>query len=236
MKILVTNDDSIRSKGLWELVRLSKKYGEVKVLAPAREQSGKSHGINIRSGLKLEKFDLGDVEAYSLDSTPADCVRAARFGFGWDFDIVFSGINRGLNLGEDILYSGTCAAATEAALLGKKGLAFSTVWHTFDTIVSEFDAIMEFILSEGLLEKGDLYNVNVPEETKGIKLTFQGNNHYDTRFDLSPKGFFFQKGKHHREREENVGSDVWAIHNGYISVTPLNFDRTDYGLLRKLNS
>ncbi|HEY8395881.1 MAG TPA: 5'/3'-nucleotidase SurE [Bacilli bacterium] len=235
MKILITNDDSIKAKGLWELVKLSKKYGEVKVLAPAFEQSGKSHSINIHSGLKLEKFDLEDITVYSLDSTPADCVRAAYFGLNWDFDIVFSGINCGLNIGEDIFYSGTCAAATEAALLGKKGIAFSTVTKTFETFISEFDRIMDYLFSEGLLDKGSLYNVNVPEIVKGMRLTFQGNNHYDTHFRLNDAGLYVQGGRHHYEVEkDNTGSDVWAIYNHYISITPLNYDRTDYELLRKI--
>lgn len=234
MKILITNDDSINSPGLWELVGLSKKYGKIKVIAPVREQSGKSHGINIHERLRLEKVEKEGLECYSLNSMPADCVRAAYFGFGWDFDIVFSGVNRGLNIGEDIFYSGTCAAATEAALLGKIGIAFSTVSETFDTFVSKFDKIMDFILSKNLLREGSLYNVNVPREVKGIKFTFQGKNHYDTRFILED-GHFIQRGTHHYEKEkENINSDVWAIYNNYISVTPLNFDRTDYELFEKL--
>src|SRR5690606_763523 len=136
MKILITNDDSIRARGLWELARLSKKYGDVKVLAPAFEQSGKSHAINIHAGIRMEKYAHEDIEAYSFDSTPADCVRVACFGLAWDFDIVFSGINCGLNLGEDIFYSGTCAAATEAALLGKKAVAFSAAGRNLSTVVS----------------------------------------------------------------------------------------------------
>jgi len=235
MKILITNDDSIQARGLWELVRLAKKYGEVKVLAPRYEQSGKSHSLNLSGGLKLERYEAGEVEAFSLDSTPADCVRAALFGLRWDFDIVFSGINRGLNLGEDIFYSGTCAAATEAALLGKKGIAFSSSWHSFDGIISEFDRIMDFILAEGLLEKGNLYNVNAPERIEGIKLTFQGNNHYETHFILN-QDFFYQKGVAHREREKAVGSDVWAVYNNFVSITPMNYDRTDREILRKLKS
>ncbi|HHX80804.1 MAG TPA: 5'/3'-nucleotidase SurE [Acholeplasmataceae bacterium] len=234
MKILITNDDSINSPGLWELVKLSKKYGEIKVIAPTYEQSGKSHGINIHDHLHLKKIENEELECYSLNSTPADCVRAAYFGFGWDFDIVFSGINRGLNIGEDIFYSGTCAAATEAAMLGKMGIAFSTVTNSFDTFVSEFDSVMDFILSKDLLKKGSLYNINVPQEVKGIKFTFQGQNHYDTRF-IFEKDHFIQRGTHHYEKEkENINSDVWAIYNNYISVTPLNFDRTDYELFEKL--
>ncbi|MDD3999306.1 MAG: 5'/3'-nucleotidase SurE [Bacilli bacterium] len=233
MKILVTNDDSINAIGLWELVKLAEDYGEVKVLAPKFEQSGKSHAINVHEGFVMEKYKA-KVEAYSLASTPADCVRAARYGLDWDFDIVFSGINNGLNLGEDIFYSGTCAAATEAALMGKRALAFSTYPGAHETLSVHFKEIMDFIFKNKLLEEGCLYNINIPLTPKGIKLTFQGNTHYDTRFVLE-EGLYYQKGRHHFENEvHNLNSDVWAVHHNYISITPLNFDRTDYMLYQKL--
>ena len=103
MKILITNDDGIKAEGIKLLVELSKKYGEILVVAPSQEQSAKSHCIEIKKGInvtKVEEFE--GITCYSLDSTPADCVRFATYGLKYDYDIVFSGINRGYNLGDDI--------------------------------------------------------------------------------------------------------------------------------------
>jgi 5'-nucleotidase len=164
---------------------------------------------------------------------PADCVRVASYGLDWEFDIVLSGINNGLNLGEDIFYSGTCAAATEAAMMGKKALAFSAPPGAFKVVSTVFNEIMEFLISSKLFENGNLFNINVP--AKGIKLTFQGKNHYDTRF-VPEDELYYQRGRHHFEKEEaNINSDVWAIYNNYISVTPMNYDRTDYQIYQKFS-
>jgi 5'-nucleotidase len=234
MRILVTNDDSINAFGLRELVSLAKKYGDVVVVAPEYEQSGKSHAINIRRGLRLKSVDIGlDVPAFSLDSTPADCVRIAHYGMKLDFDLVFSGINSGLNMGEDIFYSGTCAAVSEAAFINKSALAFSTYPHSQGDLRPWFDRIMEYFQAEDLLKPGRIYNINVPHNPLGIKTTFQGKTHYDTQFNLRD-GLYYQEGEHHFEREQNPGTDVWAVFNNHISITPLNSDRTDSEMMRKL--
>lgn len=233
MKILVTNDDSITSVGLHALVEAAKRYGEVFVVAPLVEQSGKSHGIDIHNGLELNKVDIGlDVDTYTLSSTPADCVRAAEFALKAEFDMVFSGINNGLNVGEDISYSGTVAAISEAAMLGKIGIAFSAYTSDYKTVIDNFDKIMDFMKEHKLLEKNDLYNINVPRNPKGILLTKQGSTHFDTRFDQID-GMYYQLGKpRHELDKDNVNSDVYAIHNEYISITPLINDRTNYNVLK----
>lgn len=233
MKILVTNDDSIHAKGLMELAKKAKQYGDVVIVAPSEEQSGKSHSINIRSGIILKEHDLGlDVPSYELSSTPADCVRAAYYALKIDFDIVFSGINNGLNLGEDILYSGTVAAITEAATYGKKGIAFSSNTNNYMEVIHHFEEIMDMFFKYDLFSYSLIYNVNVPRNPKGIVFTKQGSTHFDTRFE-NIEGMYYQKGSPRFERDdENIDSDVRAIYNHYISITPLSFDRTHHDALK----
>ena len=134
MRILVTNDDGINSEGLKILVEFAKTLGKVVVVAPKFEQSAKSHALSIKGKIECLEVDKGfNVPTYSVDSTPADCVRSAHYGLEEKFDYVFSGVNKGYNVGEDIMYSGTVAAATEAATLGKKSIAFSTGYTSYET-------------------------------------------------------------------------------------------------------
>jgi len=234
MKILITNDDSITAGGLQNLIQLAKDYGEIKIVAPLVEQSAKSHSINIVEGISIEEYNLGIVEkTYSCDSTPADCVRAAHFALDLSFDIVFSGINNGFNVGEDISYSGTVAAAVEAVFLKKKAIAFST--NPGQPIVSQetFKTIMDFIKRNKLFDYCDLYNINIPAKAKEIKLTYQGKTNFYTQF-VKKQNLWFQKGYHRYELDKNEPSDVWAINNNYISITPIKADRTNYQAFKKL--
>ena len=126
LKILITNDDGINNIGIRLLANWAKQYGEVTVIAPKVEQSAKSHAIDIRGAFEIKKVPFMEgVEAYSVDSTPADCVRFGVIGLKQKYDLVLSGINKGVNVGDDIVYSGTCAAVFEAARMGLKGIAFS---------------------------------------------------------------------------------------------------------------
>ena len=234
MKILVTNDDSITSEGLLILAKAAKKYGEVFVVAPKYEQSAKSHAINVRHGFAIEPYELGiGIEAYTCDSTPADCVRSAVYGLNKDFDIVFSGINNGLNVGQDIFYSGTVAAATEGVLEGKKAIAFSVIPHGFEFSVDAIDSIMEYFLKNQLLKYGNLYNVNIPKQQQGIKITKQGNTFFDTRFELV-EALYYQRGNPRFHLDKDTETDVWAVENNYISISPLVYERTDLDLFQKL--
>lgn len=237
MKILITNDDSIQEKGLHALVNAAKRHGEVFVIAPLFEQSGKSHSIDVHNGMELSKCDAGlGVDTYTLNSTPADCVRTAVFALKEDFDIVFSGINNGLNLGEDIFYSGTVAAISEAAMLGKKGIAFSSYVNDYMSVINHFEEIMDFFKEYNLFEYNNIYNVNVPKNPKGIKLTKQGSTHFDTFFK-NVDGMYYQLGNpRHEMDKDNQDSDVNAIYYDYISITPLNNDRTNYEVLKNLKN
>jgi len=237
VRILVTNDDGIKADGLKLLVERALKYGEVVVVAPKKEQSGKSQSMRIRQGIKCKKLKniLPGVETYYVDSTPTDCVRLARYYLGLEFSLVLSGVNNGFNLGEDIFYSGTVGAASEAALYGLKALALSVPKNDFSDFEKNFDNVMDFINKNKLFDLNNLYNINfVRGESLGIKITNQGSTHFEASIKREPKGIF-QKGKTNFELEtSNLKSDVNAIHNKYISITPLNIDRTEYSVLEKI--
>ena len=126
IKILVTNDDGIDAVGLEYLVKVASKYGSVTVVAPKYEQSAKSQAIEVRKSFECKKIErFTGIDTYVIDSTPADCVRFAKYGLHYDFDLVLSGINRGYNMGEDIWYSGTVSATFEAVSAKAKAIAFS---------------------------------------------------------------------------------------------------------------
>ena len=135
MRILITNDDSITASQLLPLVRYCQTLGDVTVIVPKVEQSGKSHGIDIHDPFRVHEIALADdITALAVESTPADCVRFAILGLGLEFDLVISGINRGYNIGSDILYSGTVSAACEGVLLGVPAIALSTSFETTRTL------------------------------------------------------------------------------------------------------
>lgn len=238
MKILVTNDDGIRAEGLKILVEEAKKFGEVLVVSPKVEQSGKSHAINVSSGIEITKYEdlFPGVIAYSVDSTPADCVRYAHYQLKYDFDVVFSGINNGYNVGEDILYSGTVAAATEAVFCGKKGIAFSCARGTVSQIQPVFKKALNYIIKNNILKYGNLFNVNFNPNSKDIVITHQGKTVYDTHFIVKEDGLYYQRGKGYFDLNKNKDSDVYAVNNDYISISPLTADRTNYSVFYKLTN
>ncbi|MBO5868463.1 MAG: 5'/3'-nucleotidase SurE, partial [Oscillospiraceae bacterium] len=179
MKILVTNDDSISAAQLIPLVKWCQKLGEVTVIVPKVEQSGKSQGIELHKPFEVVPVDLlPGVTAYTVDSTPADCIRYAMFGLKLEVDLVISGINRGFNMGGDIMYSGTAGAVFEAVSLGVKAIAVSTGPEFYDRATEPLDQVLEFFLKHDLMSKCDLYNVNVVPDAKGIRITHQGGHFY----------------------------------------------------------
>ena len=133
MRILITNDDGLHASQLVPLVKGAQKLGEVVTVVPKYEQSGKSHGIEIHKAFEVTTVELAPgITAIAVDSTPADCVRYAILGMHEQFDLVISGINRGLNIGRDIMYSGTVGAVLEASNLGVQAIAFSTEPKNYD--------------------------------------------------------------------------------------------------------
>lgn len=238
MRILITNDDGVSSYGLKVLAKFAKKFGDVFCVAPIKEQSGKSQSIIIRDPYSIVEYEdiLPGVKTYGIDSTPADCVRVANYYLKEDFDLVLSGINNGYNLGEDILYSGTIGAASEAVLCGKKAIAFSVHRDSFKDIDEQMEQVIKFINDNKLINMHNLWNINICEAPQGIKFTNQGYTNFDVQYFKVNDGKISSKGAPNFSKEkERYGSDVNAIYNNYISITPLNVDRTNYVILNKVN-
>ncbi len=235
MRILITNDDSITSPVLLPLAKWAQRFGEVTVFAPKYEQSGKSHGIEIHKAYEVKKYDLAsDIEAYTVDSTPADCVRIAVLGMHKKFDLVISGINRGLNIGLDMSYSGTVGAILEAACLGLPAVAFSTSPDGFDYSLTKLDAIWDYFEANRLMEKNSLYNVNIPVGGEKILITRQGGPYYSDEFffanDMAtPHGIdvFAACG------DDRIDTDC-VLRCGNISITPLTLERTNLQVFESL--
>ena len=238
MRILITNDDGINSPALPKLALWARGLGEVTVVAPKVEQSGMSQAIDFHKASEIKKVDIGvDCEAYRMDSTPADCVRFATVGLHRKYDLVLSGINRGYNLGHDIVYSGTVGAIFEGARLGMKGIALSTDIYGFDKAFEMLDSTYKFILDNNLLDKADLLNVNFPDfDIQGISLTEQGGEFYSDEFVNTGNDMYIQVGDPIYPDSEDISIDINAVLNGYISITPLTEKRTDFTALREMRS
>ena len=236
MRILVTNDDGVASPALPRLAAWASKFGDVTVVAPKIEQSGKSQAIDFKNPIEIKKIMLdGGIEAWAVNSTPADCVRFGVTGLKQDYDMVFSGINRGYNLGDDVSYSGTIGAIFEASRLGIKAVAFSTGIDSFDNAIANLDNAYSYIEDNKLLETADLLNVNFPlEEIKGIKITKQGAIFYSDDFIKCGEDMYRQIGEPIDTGSTDLTIDVSAVRNGYISITPVTANKTDYVSYEKL--
>ena len=240
MKILITNDDSIKCPNLKILTEHVKKYypdSEILVIAPKVEQSAVSHKITIFANVRLydEPDIIPGVKTYSLEATPSDCVKFAYLALNYDFDLLFSGINDGVNLGEDIVYSGTVSAVCEAMYLHKKGVAVSCLRHQIKGFLDGFDMFMQDYLNNDIYNMIPIWNVNFPENPKGIKFAYQGWNFYDYGFEKLEDGYYRPYAtKMFKEKENVYLTDLDCFHNGYISVTPITGDMTDYVTLNKI--
>jgi len=229
MRFLISNDDGIYSPGILALAEVASKFGDVRVVAPDVEQSSMSHAITASRPLSYRRTPLKEFEAYRVNGTPADCV--ALGAYHWDkVDVVLSGINLGPNLGNSIWHSGTLAAAKQAALLGLRGIAFSTP-VTAD--VPDFARLSPFVarVLEILLKQPQLklVNVNIPEQPIGLRWTRQSCRQYDGRVvpanDPLGRQLFWFTVKPIQETEE--GTDRRAIEEGFVSITPLRLDLTN---------
>ena len=237
MKILITNDDGINAEGIKILASWARKLGEVTVSAPKVQQSAKSHAINIHDPIEVHKVDYIDgVTAYVVDSTPVDSVRFATLGLNAHYDLVLSGVNRGFNMGEDILYSGTAGNVFEAALRGSKGIAFSTDPRDFSEAEKWLDAIYDYFVKNDLLKHNDIYNVNIPLNAKGIKFTKQGGAYFTDEFIKVDDTHYDQQGYSVYKYGTDFTLDTDAVMNGYVSVTPLSTRRDNMEVFEKLKS
>lgn len=234
MRILITNDDSISSAVLLPLAKWAQKLGEVTVVVPKVEQSGKSHGIELHQAFEVKPVEFDGIEAYTVDSTPADCVRYAVLGMKRQFDLVISGINRGLNIGMDVMYSGTAGAIFEAAALGIPAVALSTDPKSFEPALSQLDTVLQFFIDNKLMEKCSLYNVNFPLEFKGIRVTRQGGPFYSDDFEPIGNDLYMPRGKCVYEYSGDFTLDTDAALNGYVSISPMTVVRTQMDVYRQL--
>lgn len=236
MKILITNDDGVFAPGIKLLAEWARGLGDVTVVAPKHEQSGMSHAINFTAPMEIKKVELMDgVEAYSCDSTPADCIRFGIVGLGRKYDLVLSGINRGVNLGVDVIYSGTVAAIFEAAYWGHKALALSTYPDSANEAFAELDNIYNYIKEKNIFEHGLIYNVNIPAKSRGIKITKQGSPYFNDGFKALGDDMFIQTGeKIDDEYPLDETRDTVALENGYTTITPLTLSRMNTEAFEKL--
>ena len=235
MRICITNDDGIHSEGLRRLVQWAAKLGEVCVYAPKVEQSAKSHAVEIHKAFEVKPAEVpGAAYAWAVDSTPADCVRFAVLGRQEKFDLVISGINRGLNIGQDIMYSGTCSAAMEAVALGTKALAISTEPQTFDDAIAQLDRVWAFLTAHACYDKCSLWNVNIPLNTTGeIHVTSQGGPYYSDDFLPQADNMYQPEGKDIFAPTEGSDFDTdCVLRLRHISVSPLTINRTDWSALK----
>ena len=239
MKILITNDDGINTLGIRLLAAWAKTIGEVTVVAPKVEQSAKSHAIDIINPFEIKEVPFMDgVKAYSVDSTPADCVRFGVLGLKEKFDLVLSGVNRGVNVGADVVYSGTVAAIFEAARMGIPAIAFSAFPDGQEEAAKHFGRVYEYIVNNNLFAENSIYNVNIPYEAGEIQITQQGSPYFSDAFVLkdAAKNLYAQEGEPiPDEYPDDITRDTVAILKGIISVTPLLSSRTNMEVFRKYN-
>ncbi len=230
MRILISNDDGIYSPGIVALAKVASRFGEVRIVAPDVEQSSMGHAITASRPLRYKRIQLGKFEAYRVNGTPADCVALGTHH--WQrIDLVLSGINLGLNLGNSCWHSGTLAAAKQAALLGLRGIAISTA--VSDKEEPDFSALEPYIAKvlDLLLEEKTmpLVNVNLPQKPRGIRWTRQSVRQYDGKVVASkdPMGrpiYWFTITPLQGAEE---GTDRWAVEHNWVSITPLRLDLTD---------
>lgn len=235
MNILVVNDDGIASPGLALLADCLEPYGKVTVVAPHTEQSAIGHGITIHEPIRLHAREdlLPRFRSWSLEAKPADCVKFALFALDIKADLVVSGINNGPNLGTDILYSGTLAGATEGIVCGIPSLAVSADFGSLELPKRELPGLLERIVGAAVLNRENLINVNFPAasfgESRGIRITHTGDRPFNHEF-VEENGVYWSRGGW-AKAENGPETDVWAFENGYISLSPIRINRTDYAYM-----
>lgn len=235
MRILITNDDGVQASQLPALIKWCRRLGDVTVFVPKFEQSGKSHGFEIKKPFEVKQIELEPgMTVWTVDSTPADCVRIAVLGLKMEFDLVISGINRGLNVGADMMYSGTVGAASEAVNLGMKAIALSAPPKYYDRAVEQLDRIFDFVLKNKLLDTNPVYNINIPENARGIRITRQGGPYYSDKFPAIGNNLYEPTGYSIWEDRGDDTLDTDATFHGYITVTPLTIDKTNHAVFDNL--
>lgn len=240
--LLVSNDDGFRSEGIIALAEALRPLGTVYVVAPDRERSAAGHSLTLTQPLRVEKVGY---RVYAVDGTPTDCVNLAVNGIlrKKKIDLLVSGINKGANLGDDITYSGTVSAAMEGTLLGIPSIAVSLVSrnHFRFEAAAAFTAKLARKALRQKIPEDTLLNVNLPnlpmEEIRGVRITRQGKRIYGEAVveKRDPRGRkYYWIGGDTLRTQDIPGSDLEAVEQNYISITPIHLDMTNYGSLRTL--
>ncbi|HHV15710.1 MAG TPA: 5'/3'-nucleotidase SurE [Gelria sp.] len=244
MRILLTNDDGIHARGIHTLVRELSSIAELYVVAPDRERSGTGHSITVFDPIRVIETNIADTDgAWIVGGTPVDCVKLGLSRLVNNVDYVVSGINHGPNLGTDVLYSGTVSAAAEGVIMGVPSIAVSLDSYDenmeFDYAAKFTRNVLRVAMKRGIEDK-TLININIPpldeKEIKGLRITKLGVRNYDNLFEerQDPRGnTYYWLGGGVIKEEQEVDSDVVATQDGYISVTPIHLDLTDYQLIQE---
>jgi len=245
LKVLISNDDGIDSTGIAALAEEFRKFAEVTVVAPLREQSAVGHAITMKTPLRvINYYKNSELFGYAVDGTPADCIKmGVRNILKINPDIVVSGINHGSNTATNVIYSGTVSAAREAAIMDIPAIAVSVTNHHVKHFhyAAELAAHYAKIIVKLGLRPGTLLNLNVPdlpkEEIKGVLYTRQGKSKwddiYEKRTDPYGRDYYWLTGNLVEMDETNI-FDQKAISENYASVTPIHFDLTDYEELSRI--
>lgn len=233
MRILVTNDDGIYAKGLWTIVAALKETGQVVVVAPDREQSAVGSSVTLHQPLRVREIEppVSGVRSYAVEGTPADSViLALKNLIDGEINLVVSGINEGANLGNDVLISGTVGAALQGYLNGIPSIALSVgaMEDVHFDAAARLSVVLTKLVAEGALPKRMLLNINLPNlplsQIKGIEITHLGRRSYgdtiEEGHDGKRKYYWIVRGKPEWNPEE--GTDIWAVLNDRISITPLH--------------
>lgn len=243
MHILVTNDDGVQAPGLLALAQAMRQVGEVTVVAPDRNWSASGHVKTLERPIRVTETMLADgTSAFMSDGAPSDCVALPLLGFTDKVDLVVSGVNPFSNIGHDVTYSGTVTAAMEAVISGVPGIAFSLASQDkpantptdYGPAGQIACTVAKKVLEQGLAE-GVVLNVNIPylsvEAMKGMMVTRQGMRVYrdalDRRVDPRGRPYYWIGGEAPTGVNED-GTDVGALFAGYVSITPLQLDLTNY--------
>ena len=249
-RILITNDDGVKARGIGALIEMMRPYGDVTVVAPFEAQSGMSAALTIGKPLRLTELKIEDrLKIYACSGTPADCVKMAINQLFKDHlpDLLVSGINHGSNASIASLYSGTLGAASEGTVYGIPSIGFSLCSHdanaNFEAAVHFGKIILDRYLKNPVLS--DIFlNVNIPdipkEDIAGIRFAHQGKGQWIKEFERrkDPYGFdyYWMTGEFFNQEPENESSDHNLLHKKYVTIVPHKIDTTDYGEINRLSS
>ena len=242
MRILISNDDGYQAPGIVCLARRLGEVGEISVVAPERERSGASNSLTLRNPVRARRAENGFIY---VDGTPTDCVHLAITGLlDPEPDLVVAGINAGANLGDDVLYSGTVAAAMEGRFLGLPAIAVSLVGDQFQHYETAADVVVSLVrsLQTSPIPPATILNVNVPdvpaEELSGFRVTRLGQRHRSEPVVRThdPRGReIFWIGPAGPGQDAGPGTDFHAVAGGYVSITPLHVDLTRHAAMEDLS-